>query len=286
MLLSPSKSIPVSRHHGPPSSATHRGSKFLRPHSLRTFCPLALIVVLLAPTAAADAEPRWFSIELIVFEQFLNPSYAENWPTMPELGYPENLVRFPSESRHNSQPDLFTELPFEGHLQTPKAKLKRARGQRVVYSRRWEQGLLGKDDAPYVYIRGGERSGKHRELEGSIQVSVERYLHVRMNLWLSKFGDEITKDVASETTLQDGNSMNVLPDDSEFDVAQEPFLLPELPFRSTSNYGPHAPLESVFMLKQERRLRSRETHYIDHPAMGIVLRIEPLPERNNRTESP
>ncbi|MFK8019423.1 MAG: CsiV family protein [Pseudomonadales bacterium] len=256
-------------------------------HSLRTFYPLALIVTLLATTstAADETEPRWFSIELIVFEQFLNPSYAENWPAIPELNYPDNLVRFPSESRHNSQPELFTELPFEGHLQTPKAKLKRARGQRVVFSRRWEQGLLGKDDAPYIYIRGGERSGKHRELEGSIQVSVERYLHIRMNLWLSKFADELEMKAIGETQMQDGKMQDLSPS-IEVELEQEPFLLPELPFRSTSNFGPHAPLESVFLLKQERRLRSRETHYIDHPAMGIVLRIEPLPERSSAPGSP
>lgn len=228
----------------------------------------------MAPTLVAQPEPRWFSIEVIVFEQYMNPGYAEYWPERPELGFPEDLVRFPSDSTHNSQPQFFNELPFDAHLQKAKKKIERARDQRVLFSRRWEQGLLDKENAPYIYIRGGEREGPHRELEGSLQISVERYLHVKSKLWLTRFRSEESltgNTYGSETTDLDLES-DLLLDDPEL------FALPKPPFRSTRDLGPGAPVEQVFLFDQERRLRSKETHYLDHPLLGMLIRIEPLPD--------
>lgn len=228
----------------------------------------------MAPSLLAQPEPRWFSIEVIVFEQYMNPGYAENWSARPELGFPEDLVRFPSESRNNSQPQFFSELPFEGHLQKAKKKIQRARDQRVLFSRRWEQGLLDKEHAPYIYIRGGEREGPHRELEGSLQISVERYLHVKSKLWLTRFqsAQSLTGNSSDSEPLYSEAESDMYLDDLE------PFALPEPPFRSTRDLGPSTPVEQVFLFDQERRLRSKETHYLDHPLLGMLIRIEPLPD--------
>ena len=227
----------------------------------------------MAPALLAQPEPRWFSIEVIVFEQYMSPGYAEYWPEQPELGFPENLIRFPSELRNNSQPEFFSELPFDAHLQKAKKKIERARDQRVLFYRRWEQGLLDKENAPYIYIRGGERAGPHRELEGSLQISVERYLHVRSKLWLTRFKN--AENVALETLDSDATALEADSDMLLDDM--EPFALPEPPFRSTRDLGPTAPVEQVFLFDQERRLRSKETHYLDHPLLGMLIRIEPLP---------
>lgn len=234
---------------------------------------LSLCCAVMAPTLLAQAEPRWFSIEVIVFEQYMNPGYAENWSDRPELGFPEDLVRFPSESRHNSQPQLFSELPFDGHLQKAKKKIQRARDQRVLFSRRWEQGLLDKENAPYIYIRGGEREGPHRELEGSLQISVERYLHVKTKLWLTRFksAENSTSNAVDSDSAAVEAEADLLLDDPE------PFALPSPPFRSTRDLGPSPAVEQVYLFDQERRLRSKETHYLDHPLLGMLIRIEPLP---------
>lgn len=235
---------------------------------------LSLCCALLAPALLAQPEPRWFSIEVIVFEQYMNPGYAENWTDRPELGFPEDLVRFPSESRNNSQPDLFNELPFDAHLEKAKKKIQRARDQRVLFSRRWEQGLLDKENAPFIYIRGGEREGPHRELEGSLQISVERYLHVKTKFWLTRF--QSAESLASNTFETE---IATEEDDSDLLLDElEPFTLPNPPFRSTTDLGPTTPIEKVFLFDQERRLRSKETHYLDHPLLGMLIRIEPLPD--------
>ncbi|MEM8499074.1 MAG: CsiV family protein [Pseudomonadota bacterium] len=235
---------------------------------------LSLCCALMTPALVAQPEPRWFSIEVIVFEQYMSPGYAEYWPDRPEIGFPENLVRFPSESQNNSLPEFFSELPFDAQLQKAKKKIERARDQRVLFSRRWEQGLLDKENAPYIYIRGGDRAGPHRELEGSLQISVERYLHVKSKLWLTRFksADSVAADVFDTNTASMEVDSDIFLDDLE------PFALPEPPFQSTTDLGPSIPIEHVFLFDQERRLRSKETHYLDHPLLGMLIRIEPLPD--------
>ena len=35
-------------------------------------------------------------------------------------------------------------------------------------------------------------------------------------------------------------------------------------------------INRVFHMQQSREMRSTEFHYIDHPAMGIVILVEPI----------
>ncbi len=52
----------------------------------------------------------------------------------------------------------------------------------------------------------------------------------------------------------------------EKDADQEPAAEPRYPYR-------HA-----VKLEQQRRMRSNEVHYIDHPLLGIVIKLTPLDE--------
>lgn len=235
-----------------------------------------LLCGLLTSNGAAAAEPRWFTIELIVFKQWVAPNYAEHWPTNVVLGYPENLIRFPSESRNNSQPDSFQETDFNGSLLAIRDTLAQKRGQRVLYSRRWHQGLLDKESAPHLYIYGGEKTGSNHELEGSIQISVERYLHVKSNLWLSKFGSGDGAAAGSNASAALENTAATFDDEFSDGFDEAPIRLPGPPFARLGQSAGQAPVETVYLSNQDRRLRSKETHYIDHPALGIVIRIEPL----------
>lgn len=260
--------------------------------------PIALIALsllcLTVSTANAATDKRWFSIELIVFQQYMSPSYAENWPRNPNLEYPENLVQFPSDSTQNSLMNTFYEVDFQGRLSAAKKKLERARGQRILFAKRWHQGLLPKNEAPYVYIEGGKKNGAHHELEGAIQISVERYLHFKGRFWYSIFGEaeparqafeasvitidsqgnQIENEAPLDASRDDSISTDVL-DDAFEDLDQE-IILPLPDFRQGAPGMDVMPVQKVYLFDQERRLRSKQTHYIDHPTLGVMLRIEPL----------
>ena len=40
--------------------------------------------------------------------------------------------------------------------------------------------------------------------------------------------------------------------------------------------GPVYPYRHAILLQQKRRMRSTEVHYIDHPRLGVVVKLTPL----------
>jgi len=40
--------------------------------------------------------------------------------------------------------------------------------------------------------------------------------------------------------------------------------------------GPVYPWRHAILLQQKRRMRSTEVHYIDHPMLGVVIKISPV----------
>ena len=60
---------------------------------------------------------------------------------------------------------------------------------RVLFHEAWQMPVYGKNRKRTLPIRiqGGQRINNRYELDGTITVSVARYLHVDTNLFLSKF---------------------------------------------------------------------------------------------------
>ncbi|RLA50069.1 MAG: hypothetical protein DRQ65_09410, partial [Gammaproteobacteria bacterium] len=59
----------------------------------------------------------------------------------------------------------------------------------------------------------------------------------------------------------------------------EPTSLPEGAGELTvtdEELGPVYPYRHAVLLQQERRMRSTEVHYIDHPMLGVVAKLTPL----------
>ena len=52
-------------------------------------------------------------------------------------------------------------------------------------------------------------------------------------------------------------------------------------FQTTTDQGSSSSkrvLSQVIPMKQSRRMRSKELHYIDHPMLGILVRVTPIEE--------
>ena len=139
-----------------------------------------------APTVA---QQRWFTIELLIFKNGGTAWQQEDWDRNPELYYPQPLLIASALSSSDDSDTPIKELEFDGALADAAEKLMATGEYRILYSRRWQQGLLKTKDAPNLLITGGNPHGSHYELEGSIKFSVERYLHANANLWFTAFGE-------------------------------------------------------------------------------------------------
>jgi hypothetical protein len=103
-----------------------------------------------------------------------------------------------------------------------------------------------------VYIQVGPRQGDVHALEGTLEVVLGRYLHFRADLYF-------------HTPL----------------LGRAPVDFPRPPPESGTTSPPgvtEAALEpaGVVLLRESRRLRSGELHYLDHPKLGVLVRVEPV----------
>jgi hypothetical protein len=156
---------------------------------------------------------------------------------------------------------------------------------RALYHAKWHQPINDASNSENILIQGGNQFDNHFELEGSINLSVQRYLHLNTNLWLSSFISNVGQQTnpwpmlpklpfsANSSSLSDiqspqnnlfSNSMSSTPNlDWEYDDA---FI--DLTAKQYS-------VEQTYALRQHRRMRSNELHYIDHPLMGLLIKITP-----------
>jgi hypothetical protein len=147
-----------------------------------------------------------------------------------------------------------------------------------------------------------------------VKLYVSRFLHLETNLWLNTQGQYYTEnwripapplspaslilvtpppalelglDLAMETEPalpiaampvdQSGNGIRPGADNFngvEVDIprAGTPELEPLEPKKLEPDYS----WRHALLMQQKRRMRSNEVHYIDHPMMGVVIKITPL----------
>ncbi|MFT5577047.1 MAG: hypothetical protein ACI89D_002579 [Bermanella sp.] len=183
-------------------------------------------------------------------------------------------------------------------------KLSGAYRYRLLFSGSWPQSLQSREQATALLIEGGDAIGQHHELEGYIRVGLERYLHIDTDLWLSKFSSQRQNRLyANKAVGNDFNSAHQSPEEapqriSEFPALPTPFPLndrqatrsgPEVDARADNDsYRPSSNLdvlaaedssylvEQTVVMRQNRRMRSSEVHYLDHPMFGVLIKITPI----------
>jgi hypothetical protein len=168
---------------------------------------------------------------------------------------PQESFRLPDFER-----EAFLELPPEAHeLTASNRTLAQSAAHRILYHGAWRQPMTRRNAATAVAITGGQEFNDRHELEGSVSLyfnnAGERVIF-DSNLWLSYYSTE---------------------NDSE-----QSWTLPELPSELAPANAIEAPIEAVeyaisriIQLRQTREMRSDELHYIDHPAMGMLVQVTP-----------
>ncbi|MGC9403441.1 peptidoglycan binding protein CsiV [Vibrio genomosp. F10 str. 9ZC157] len=266
---------------------------------MKKLIPLLLFLVSM-PTLAE----RQFDIEVIIFKRAVDAEKtSESWPvSLPELDLSRAGKFSDSEFRDIKKVSM---LPYgEYHLTDQVQSLKKHAGFDVLLHKAWRQGDQGRGSAPVFHIQAGSDyatsfnpDGSEKiafsevspvegvieesfdrplyELEGKLQIYVQHYLYAETQLDLKS--PSIRKVAFEETQLDD-----------DFDVQQLEQNQPEsgLVISDTGkatvlagnmeNVSPTITTEQYlksYRMDQKRRMRSTETHYLDHPLLGIVIQV-------------
>ncbi len=218
------------------------------------------------------------------------------------------------------QPAAFTILPSSQQaLRNKAAAIQRSSRYQILFHEAWNQQMTDQANArPIVLDRSGD-GGAWPELQGTIKLYVARYLYLETNLWLNTRGEYLHGSWRMPAPPLGPSSLIVEEPElalvSEPELESEPELAlalkpePEQPQHETITADPaidvgsqRAPstlitttesaetLEPIYpfrhavRLHQTRRMRSGEVHYIDHPMLGVIVKITPLPDPKSQAK--
>ena len=189
-------------------------------------------------------------------------------------------------------PPPFTLLPHsELEFQGKAAYMQRSGRYKTLFHETWLQPMAAKTNAIPIII---DRSGDNESwptLQGSVTFYLSRYLHLETNLWLNTAGGYLPPEWSMPPAPLGPKSLMVIQPTEEEPIYDP--LLPidaqPLPSGNTEEVmteeetklepaEPLSPWRHAVVLSQKRRMRSTEVHYIDHPLLGVVVKISPVTE--------
>lgn len=198
-----------------------------------------LMLLWFSGSAVAADEAPWFEVEIIVFK-YTSPDRAagERWPADPGRPSLQDAVvlRAAKKPALKVGPEPFELLDEKAlRLAGTFRSLRRSAAYETLLHVGWLQPGTVKNGS--VYISAG--SAENKTLEGTVQVSLSRFLHLAVDLLL-------------RTPAPDA-----------------------LPAAQTVEVAAPAASATSFRLTESRRMRSQELHYFDHPRFGVIAQITP-----------
>lgn len=279
--------------------------KKLMPALLMPSLLVALATISAHPSHAqtADTEnPPWYQVEVVIFSQ-QDLFREEKHRTDHQLSYPDHWVNLydPAISQNTETTNLeepYTPLPTDLLKLLPDSRaLARAPGYRVLYHSAWRQEGLDHKNSPWVLVQGGDQFGAHHELEGSLRLVKNRYLHIQANLWKAKFvlststpemdGHRV-EATESSPTLQDSPQSSetatmVLPEfprsteleeNETFVMTEKEESEPNTLRKQEYQFGVQQyKTTDIIVLEQSARVSRDEPIYLDHPEMGVLVMV-------------
>ena len=275
-------------------------------HSLTALLPVLPLCALLS--APAEAAP-WYRVEmmLVAYENQENidhemwpdvlPSpYSEEEPERPDYSWWQAPVMY--KQLHSalwagfSFPDIpaaelpapFTQLE---HLELAHAeqRINSRKDMQVVWHQAWIEPIQeeGQEVVHPLNIRLEDEFAI--EISGSFTLHRSRYLHLNTDLIVQHYSlDEnpalSTLTLPDSTVARDNFQLQLNHNSNESSSDENNSEENNSPFESNPAELLPTPLRAA-EVKQTRRMRSNELHYIDHPMLGIVIKIPPIEDASS-----
>lgn len=147
-------------------------------------------------------------------------------------------------------------------------KINRRSDMQVIWHQAWIEPIQNEDQAIQHPIDVSLQDKLNIQLRGTVQLHVSRYLHINTDLQIQHYELMEPNELAALTLAASHNEksdyrVNLLGD-SEISLS-EPQLIP---VRSAK-------------IQQSRRMRSKELHYVDHPMLGLVVKVIPIETKDD-----
>ena len=207
-------------------------------------------LLLILTAVIVHAENTRYNIEVVIFEdshgRYLN---SEQWPI---IHHPEDEFALDSVSKKSKnkrkQPNSDNMMELTRHtsdaLGKHVAKLNESERYNVLLHKSWQQAGLKNTDAISIQVdtSGAKKTGSQsQKLESSLQGTLKLILGRYLHIHTDLLYKRFNSDM-QKVSATDGK------------------------------------IFSEFKIKSQRRMRSKELHYIDHPLLGMLVLVTPIKE--------
>ncbi len=214
------------------------------------FIKILIVMIIQAITSISYAKETGYEVELIIFEDTRGRYlHSEDWSYNDMLNNKQdNILKQVKADPHYKQ------LPWAGSkLASNLNKLKKNSNYRILANRRWKQKGLDREHAFNIPIESHSKVNSEKNNISATPQDADPYITGNVKLIMSRY--------------------------LHFDVNIK-YIRPQ--------YGNNGKVENMVLpVVNERRMRSREIHYIDHPLVGIVVLATPFkiksPKQNTDT---
>lgn len=158
------------------------------------------------------------------------------------------------------------------HLASAAARLERSGRYRVLVAAGWYEAFPPDYEGTPLRVETGDwiKDARTREVEGHITIDRQRYLHVNVHLnhWqLAEEAPALSADAATDLPRE-------TPSPSEASGTQDTAAAAttgEAPTQQLPVLAEPAPLELLTWIRETRRMRSEEIHFLDSPTIGVLV---------------
>ena len=238
----------------------------------------ALVAALLmgfAITAAAQQSGSaipddYYRAEFVILERIIEPESVNEQMANRTVEEPtETKEILWSELENGSTQTTLDLAPRKDlYLANAAARLERSGHYKVLMAAGWYQAFPPDYDGKPLRVETGDwiEDARTREVEGYITVDRQRYLHVNVNLnhWqLAEDAPALSEGVETdmlqpaEVPATEGTAGTEATSESE--TLTSPVL------------AEPAPLELLTWIRETRRMRSEEIHFLDSPTIGVLV---------------
>ena len=138
---------------------------------------ILLLALLPATSGFAQTDTPFFNVELLLFQRTnAAAGSSEYWSRSTDIPFKANAVNIQYQKSVG-----YTLLPDSSRELSPdRIALERAGGYQPLLHVKWRQPGLSKKRALPIYLKG-------QNLEGTVTISLSRYLHANFDMLLNRF---------------------------------------------------------------------------------------------------
>ncbi|QBM17469.1 hypothetical protein MARI_15840 [Marinobacter sp. JH2] len=232
---------------------------------LLTSAALALAFTLLPATNAQAQEGRknFYRAEIVILQRLVDPASIEEQMAGKQIESSRNVAKslWVEDANGRRSSDLKLAGRNELHLGRAASRLENSGNYRVLAAAGWYQNFPPNYNGSPMRVAVGDwlTGAQQTAVEGHIEIDRKRYLHVgvHLNHWQDSQASEApVKTVNAEEEAAEPEQTGTIADMAE---------------NTQPTIAKPVPAELVTWIKETRRMRSQEIHFIDSPTIGVLV---------------